>query len=79
MSTTTNELIAVIDECRGKGMAVKAVRKQKFDPSNFYMTRSDGRQLGPIHCAGDAEELNRKLAEAVEYLDAMKRVPKRAA
>lgn len=75
--TNNNELIAVIDECRAQGMCVKAIRKQKFDPSNFYMTREDGRQLGPIKCAGNTDELNGKFGEAISYMNAMKNAPKR--
>jgi hypothetical protein len=78
-SSTKNELIAVIDECRAAGLGVKAIRKQKFDPNHFYMTRSDGKQLGPIKVAGNADELNAKFGEAVSYNNAMKNAPKRAA
>ena len=76
-TTPKNELIAVIDECRAKGLGVKAIRKQKYDPCNFYMTRTDGKQLGPITCEGDASELNRKFGEAISYNNAMKHAPKR--
>ena len=77
MSTTTksNELIAVIDDCRAKGTDVKAIRKQKFDPNNFYMTRTDGKQIGPVKVAGTTEELNRKFGEAVSYLNGTKNRP----
>ena len=80
MSTTTNanELIAVIDDCRAKGCDVKAIRKQKYDPCNFYMTRSDGKQVGPVRCEGNTDELNRKFGEAISYMNAMKNRPKRA-
>ena len=76
--TNKNELIAVIDECRAQGLGVKEIRKQKFDPSNFYMTRTDGKQLGPIKCAGNADELNGKFGEAISYNNGMKNAPKRA-
>jgi hypothetical protein len=81
MSTTNtkNELIAVIDECRAGGMGVKDIRKQKFDPNNFYMTRTDGKQLGPIKVAGNADELNAKFGEAISYVRAMNKGPKRQA
>ena len=42
--------------------------KAKYDPNNFYMTQTDGKQLGPIHCTGDNDELNRKFGEAQSYL-----------
>jgi hypothetical protein len=79
MSTTKNELIDVINDCRASGLSVKAIRKQKFDPNNFYMTRSDGKQLGPIHCQGNTDELNGKFGEAISYLNGMKNAPKRLA
>jgi hypothetical protein len=41
------------------------------------MTRTDGRQLGPIKCEGDTAELNRKFGEAISYMNAMKNAPKR--
>jgi hypothetical protein len=77
MSTTTNanELIAVIDDCRAKGCDVKAIRKQKYDPCNFYMTRCDGKQVGPVKCTGNTEELNRKFGEAISYLNGTKNHP----
>ena len=75
MNTTNNELIAVIDDCRAKGCEVKAIRKQKYDPNNFYMTRTDGKQVGPVKCAGSPEELNRKFGEAISYLNAMRTGP----
>ena len=75
MSTTKNELIAVIEECRASGMGVKAIRKQKFDPCNFYMTRTDGKQLGPVKCEGSTEQLNAKFGEAISYMNAMKNSP----
>ena len=75
MSTTTNELIAVIDDCRAKGTDVKAIRKQKYDPSNFYMTREDGKQVGPVKVAGGTDELNRKFGEAISYLNGTKNRP----
>jgi hypothetical protein len=78
MSTTTkttNELIAVIDACRAKGCDVKAIRRQKFDPCNFYMTQTDGKQIGPVKCVGSTEELNRKFGEAMSYLNGTKNRP----
>jgi hypothetical protein len=80
MSNTksNNELIAVIDDCRKSGLGVKDIRRQKFDPNNFYMTRSDGKQLGPIKVAGNVDELNGKFGEATSYLNAMKQAPKRS-
>ncbi len=79
MNTTHNELIAVIDTCRAGGSDVKSIRKQKFAPSDFYMTRIDGKQIGPVKCAGNADELNRKFDEAVAHLHSTKNAPKRAA
>jgi hypothetical protein len=75
MSTTTDELIAVIDDCRAKGTDVKAIRKQKYDPNNFYMTRTDGKQVGPVKVAGSTDELNRKFGEAISYLNGTKNRP----
>jgi hypothetical protein len=72
---TTNELIVAIDSARGRGTDVKAIRRQKYDPSNFYMTQTDGKQVGPIKCAGDTAELNRKFGEAQSYLVGTKRMP----
>jgi hypothetical protein len=77
MGTTNNELIAVIDTSRAGGTSVKSIRKQKYDPSNFYMTLTDGRQVGPVRCDGNPDELNRKFGEAISYLNAMKNAPKR--
>ena len=80
MSTTNrNELITVIDACRAEGFGVKAIRKQKYDPCNFYMTRTDGKQLGPIMCEGNTDVLNGKFGEAISYMNAMKNAPKRVA
>ena len=78
MSTTTNnsnELIAVIDDCRARGTDIKAIRKQKYDPNHFYMTRADGKQVGPVKVAGSTEELNRKFGEAISYLNGTKNHP----
>ena len=77
MKTTKNELIAAIDECRALGLGVRSIRKQKFDPSNFYMTRTDGKQLGPIKCEGNTDQLNGKFGEAISYLNGMGNAPKR--
>jgi hypothetical protein len=76
MSTTTNnELICVIDAERAKGCSVKSIRKQKHDPCNFYMTCTDGQQVGPVKCEGNTDELNRKFGEAQSYLAGMKNNP----
>jgi hypothetical protein len=78
-TSTKNELIAIINDCRASGTDIKAIRKQKFDLSNFYMTRSDGKQVGPVKCEGNTDELNRKYDEAIAYLKTAKCTPKRAA
>jgi hypothetical protein len=75
--STNNELIAVIDVSRAGGSNVKAIRKQKYDPNNFYMTLTDGKQVGPVKVEGNTDELNRKFGEAISYLNAMKNAPKR--
>jgi hypothetical protein len=67
-SNAGNELIAAIDAARAKGGQVKVIRKQKHDPSNFYMTLSDGKQVGPINVQGNPDELNRKFGAAQSYL-----------
>ena len=72
--TNTNELIAAIEAVRAKGGSVKSIRKQKYDPSNFYMTCTDGKQVGPVHCQGDTTELNRKFGEAQSYVAGMKQL-----
>ena len=77
-NTNSNELIAVINECRKSGLGIKDIRKQKFDPNNFYMTRTDGKQLGPIKCEGTVEQLNAKFGEAISYLNGMKKAPRRS-
>ena len=74
-NTNKNELIAMMDACRAEGFGVKAIRKQKFDPCNFYMTRTDGKQLGPVRCEGNTDELNAKFGEAISYMNAMKNAP----
>jgi hypothetical protein len=76
---TTNELIVAIDAARARGTDVKAIRKQKHDPNNFYMTCTDGKQVGPIKCQGDPAELNRKFGEAQSYLTGTKNRPAAAA
>ena len=73
--STNNELITVIDSARARGTNVKSIRKQKFDPNNFYMTLSDGKQVGPVKCEGNTDELNRKFGEAQSYLAGMKNAP----
>jgi hypothetical protein len=75
MPNTTNELIVAIDSARARGSNVKSIRKQKHDPSNFYMTCTDGKQVGPIKCAGDQNELNRKFGEAQSYLKGTTNTP----
>ena len=65
---TNNELIVAIDAARANGTTVKAIRKQKHDPNNFYMTLSDGKQVGPVQVSGSPDELNRKFGEAQSYL-----------
>ena len=77
-NNSSNELIAKIDECRKAGTGVKAIRRQKFDPNNFYMTRTDGKQIGPVAVAGNADELNAKFGEAISYMNAMKQATKRS-
>jgi hypothetical protein len=72
---TTNELIVAIDSARARGTDVRAIRKQKYDPNNFYMTQTDGKQVGPIKCVGNNDELNRKFGEAQSYLVGTKRKP----
>jgi hypothetical protein len=66
--STKNELIDVIDSARSEGANVKSIRRQKYDPNHFYMTRSDGKQVGPVNVEGDTDELNRKFGEAQSYL-----------
>ncbi|HTL29767.1 MAG TPA: hypothetical protein VL282_11115 [Tepidisphaeraceae bacterium] len=73
--SNTNELIEVIDSARAGGNNVKSIRRQKYAPNDFYMTRSDGKQLGPIKVEGAIDELNRKFGEAQSYLAAMKNSP----
>ena len=65
---TKNELIVAIDAARARGVGVKSIRNQKYDPGNFYMTCTDGKQVGPIKCEGDKNELNRKFGEAQSYV-----------
>ena len=72
---TKNELIVAIDAARARGVGVKSIRKQKHDPCNFYMTCTDGRQVGPVKCEGNTDELNRKFGEAQSYLAGMKNNP----
>jgi hypothetical protein len=75
LMSINNELIAIIDESRARGTNVKSIRKQKYDPNNFYMTLLDGKQVGPVKCDGNTDELNRKFGEAISYLNAMKNAP----
>jgi len=73
--STNNELIVVIDSARAKGTSVKSIRRQKYAPNDFYMTLSDGKQVGPVKVEGGIDELNRKFGEAQSYMDAMKNAP----
>jgi hypothetical protein len=77
--STTNELITVIDSARGRGTSVKSIRRQKYDPNNFYMSLADGKQVGPVKVEGDINELNRKFGEAQSHLAAFKNHPARRA
>ncbi|CAN5428532.1 hypothetical protein BH09PLA1_BH09PLA1_31740 [soil metagenome] len=70
--SSTNELIATIDQARNSGTPVKSIKKQKHDPSNFYFTLSTGKQVGPVNVSGDQNELNRKFGEAQSYLNGTK-------
>lgn len=69
---TNNELIVVIDSARSSGNSVKCIRKQKYAPSQFYMTLANGKQLGPVSCQGDSDELSRKFDEAQSYLNRLR-------
>jgi hypothetical protein len=80
--STKNELIDVINSARTNGAPVKSIRRQKYDPNNFYMTLSDGKQIGPVKAEGAIEELDRKFNEAQSQLDAQKNkqtAPRKAA
>jgi hypothetical protein len=70
--SNNNELIAQIDSARSRGVGVKAIRRQKYDPNNFYMTQTDGKQVGPVKVEGNIDQLDRKYAEAQSYLNDMK-------
>jgi hypothetical protein len=71
--STNNELIAQIELARSSGGDVKAIRRQKFDPNNFYMTLTEGgKQVGPVKVEGNIDQLNQKFAEAQTYLAASK-------
>jgi hypothetical protein len=67
-----NELVAVIDSARTRGVGVKSIRRQKYDPNNFYMSLTDGKQVGPIKVEGNIDQLDRKFAEAQAYLNDLK-------
>jgi hypothetical protein len=73
--STTNELITVIDQARARGTSVKSIRRQKYAPNDFYLTQSDGKQVGPVKVEGNIDELNRKFGEAQSYMTAMKNAP----
>ena len=77
--SSKNELIDVIDSARSRGTNVKAIRRQKYDPNNFYMTLTEGgKQVGPVKCEGNIDELNRKFGEAQSYLVGMKNAQSKA-
>jgi hypothetical protein len=67
-----NELLAAIDAACKQGNNVKIIRKQKHDPCSFYMTCTDGKQIGPIKCEGNPAELDRKFTEATERMNSLK-------
>jgi len=69
---TKNELIAVIESAVNKGNFVRTIRKQKFAPSQFYMSLTTGQQLGPVNVQGDEAQLVRKFEEAQAYLETLK-------
>ena len=74
--SSKNELIDVIDSARASGNNVKSIRRQKYDPNNFYMTLTEGgKQVGPVKCEGNIDELNRKFGEAQSYLVGTKNAP----
>jgi len=74
--SSKNELIDVINSARASGNDVKSIRPQKHAPNSVYMTLvHGGRQVGPVNVEGDANELNRKVAEAESYLAALKSKP----
>lgn len=74
--STKNELIDVIDSARAQGNTVKVIKRQKYDPNNFYFTLvQGGKQVGPVKVEGDTNELNRKFGEAQSYLVGMKNSP----
>jgi hypothetical protein len=71
--STKNELIAQIESARSNGTDVKAIRRQKFDPNNFYMTLTEGgKQVGPVKVEGTIDQLNQKFSEAQSFLVASK-------
>lgn len=69
---TNNELITVIESARTRGSSVKSIRKQKYAPSQFYISLADGKQLGPVNCEGNQEVLDRKYDEAQTFLESFK-------
>ena len=73
--STTNELIAVIDQARTRGTPIKSIRRQRHDPNNFYMSQTDGKQVGPVKVEGNTDQLNAKFGEAQSYLAGMKNAP----
>ncbi len=73
--SATNELIAQIDSARTAGNPVKSIRRQKYDPNNFYITLTSGKQVGPVKVEGNIDELNRKFGEAQSYFAAWKNKP----
>jgi hypothetical protein len=72
------ELIEVIDSARAAGTSVKSIRRQKYAPNDFYMTRTDVKQVGPVKVEGNIDELNGKFGEAQSYLTAMKSAPSKS-
>lgn len=81
--STTNELIAQIESARASGNSVKSIRRQKYDPNNFYMTLTEGgKQVGPVKVEGNIDQLNQKFAEAQSFLADLKTnqsMPRKAA
>lgn len=81
--STNNELIAQIESARSNGNSVKSIRRQKYDPNNFYMTLTEGgKQVGPVKVEGNIDQLNKKFEEAQSFLVSLKtsaQMPRKAA
>lgn len=77
--STINELIAQIESAKSRGTGIKSIRRQKYDPNHFYMTQTDGKQVGPVKVEGDIQELDRKFNEAQSCLAASKNGIRKAA